>query len=168
MRRPTARRGKTWRPATCWVAAVTDGLVDTNVFIHAHSTDSLSTECRAFLTALESGQLRARLEPLILHELSYALPRYVKGMSRNEIAEYLLMVLSWPGIEADKSILADAVVRWRKTPGLAFVDAYLAALGTRLACPIYSKNVRELAGQGVVVPDPLPSGTSRRGRGTAR
>lgn len=55
-----------------------DGLLDTNVVVHAHTTDARSEECRRFLRALESGTVRARLEPLILHELSYALPHYVK------------------------------------------------------------------------------------------
>ncbi len=47
-----------------------EGLIDTNLFIHAHTTDSASDECREFLRALEAGTVRARLEPLILHELS--------------------------------------------------------------------------------------------------
>ena len=65
---------------------MSEGLVDTNVFIHAHASDRFSAECRAFLRALEQGQVRARLEPIILHELSYALPRYVKQMTRQEVA----------------------------------------------------------------------------------
>lgn len=52
----------------------------------------------------------------------------------------------------------DALRRWSVTPGLAFADAYLAALAARHRCPVYTKNVRELAGQGVDVPDPLPTG----------
>lgn len=47
----------------------TEGLVDTNVFIHAHTTDAASQECRDFLRALEAGTVRAQLEPIILHEL---------------------------------------------------------------------------------------------------
>ena len=62
-----------------------DGVVDTNVFIHARSTDRFAEECRGFLAAVERGDVRAHLDPIIL----------------------------------------------------------------------YSKNVRELRGQGVTVPDPL-------------
>jgi predicted nucleic acid-binding protein len=133
-----------------------DGLLDTNVFIHAHTTDQWSEECRRFLARLAEGRLRARLEPLILHELSYALPRYVKQITRDELAAYLLMVLGWDGVQGEKDTMADAVERWWRTPGLAFADAYLAALATRQECPVYTKNVRELAGQGVAVPQPLP------------
>lgn len=38
---------------------VDDGLLDTNVFIHAHANDSSSEECRQFLYALEQGRVRA-------------------------------------------------------------------------------------------------------------
>jgi predicted nucleic acid-binding protein len=80
-----------------WGTRIVDeeaGLLDTNIFIHAHTTDVHAQECQRFLAALESGRLRARLEPLVLHELSYALPRYIKQMTRPEVAEYLLTVLS--------------------------------------------------------------------------
>jgi predicted nucleic acid-binding protein len=136
---------------------MTDGLLDTNVFIHAHATDRFSDECRRFLFAVEQGEVPAHLEPLILHELSYALPHYVKQMTRAQVAEYLLMVLSWKGVQGDKDLMVDAVERWRSTSGLSFTDAYLAALARRRQCAVYTKNVREFEGQGVAVPQPLPS-----------
>ncbi len=52
---------------------MTEGLLDTNVFILAHAGDRHGEECRRFLGALEEGRVKARLEPLILHELAYAL-----------------------------------------------------------------------------------------------
>lgn len=134
-----------------------DGLLDTNPFIHAHTLDRWSEECRLFLSALERGDVRAFLEPLILHELSYALPRYVQQMTRTQVAEYLLMVLSWPGVQGDKDVMVDAVERWRDTPGLSFADGYLAARAAQRQCPVYTKNVRELEGQGATVPQPLPA-----------
>jgi predicted nucleic acid-binding protein len=138
---------------------MTDGLLDTNVFIHAHASDRFTEECRRFLLAVEQGKVRAHLEPLIFHELSYALPHYIKQMTRDQVAEYLLMVLSWKGIQGDKDLMVDAVERWHSTSRLAFADAYLAALATRRQCTVYTKNVRELEGQGVTVPQPLPSGS---------
>lgn len=137
---------------------MTDGLLDTNVFIHAHASDGHTAECRRFLHAVEQGEVRAHLEPLILHELSYALPHYVKQMTRDEVAEYLLMVLTWKGIRGDMDALVDAVQRWRGTLGLSLADAYLAALAAARACVVYTKNVRELEAQGVTVPQPLPPG----------
>lgn len=134
-----------------------DGLIDTNVFLHAQANDSASAECRAFLEALAEGRVRARLEPIVLHELSYALPRFVKQMTRQQVAAYLAMVIGWSGVLGDKDTLADTIQRWGNTPGLSFADAYLAALATRETCPVYTKNVRELTRQGISVPDPLPS-----------
>jgi predicted nucleic acid-binding protein len=141
------------------------GLLDTNVFLHAHATDEFTEECRGFLAALEQGSLRAHLEPIILHEISYALPRYIKQMTRDDIAAYLLMVLSWPGVQGEKDAMVDTVDRWWRTPGLAFADAYLAALAVRRACVVYTKNISELVGQGVPVPQPLPSGPTLPPRG---
>jgi predicted nucleic acid-binding protein len=132
------------------------GLLDTNVFVHAYTTDAHSEECLSFLAAVERGEVEARLEPLVVHELSYVLPRYLKQMSRDDLAAYLLMVLSWRGVRGDTEILVAAVERWRDTPGLAFVDAYLAAIANRDGCPVYTKNVAELAGHGVSVPATLP------------
>ena len=134
-----------------------DGLLDTNVVVHAQSTDVQAEECRRFLRALESVQVRARLEPLILHELSYVLPRYVKQMTRRDVSDYLLMMLGWDGVVGEKGLMAEAVQRWAGTPGLSFVDAYVAAVASRRSCQVFTKNVRDLHGRGADVPDPLPA-----------
>jgi predicted nucleic acid-binding protein len=135
-----------------------DGLLDTNVFVHAHTSDRHSAECRRFLAALELGAVQAVIEPLVLHELSYALPHYLRQMSRQDIAAYLLSVLAWKGVQGEKDVLAETVRRWAMTPGLAFVDAYLATLASQRGVAVYTKNVREFAVQGVSVPDPLYAG----------
>ena len=135
------------------------GPIDTNVFIHAQTTDRLSAECRRFLDAVENGRVAATLEPLVLHELSYVLTRVRPQLTRAQIADYLLSVVAWPGIQADKPLLTDAIQRWGARSDLGFVDAYLAALAARRSCPVHTKNVRHLLGQGVTVPDPLPDGS---------
>lgn len=140
-----------------------DGLIDTNVFIHAQTYDVHAEECLQFLEAVQDGRIQVRIEPIVLHELSYALPHYRRGMTRAEVAEYLLTILGWEGVTGDKNLLVDTVERWRDTPGLAFVDAYLASLATQDDCPIYTKNVAELKAQGAFVPNPLPHGKPRRG-----
>jgi predicted nucleic acid-binding protein len=113
------------------------GYLDTNVFVHAITKDEHSDECRRFLEAVERGEIQARLEPIIVHEISYALPRFARQLDREDVAIYLLSVLEWPGI------LADA-------------DAYLAAIAARDQAPVLTKNIRDLSGQGVDVPVPLP------------
>lgn len=135
-----------------------DGLLDTNVLIHAHTSDALSAECQRFLAAVEDGRVRVRIEPLVLHELSYALPHYLKQMGRQDVEQYLLSVLSWKGVQGEKDLLAQTVQRWAQAASLSFVDAYLAELAAQLGCAVYTKNVRELRAEGAHVPDPLPSG----------
>lgn len=136
------------------------GLLDTNLFVHAHTNDDATEECQAFLAALEQGRVRAHLDPLVLHELSYALPRYVRQLTREGVARYLLMVLGWPGVLGEKGLMVEAVERWQSAPEIGFVDAYLAALATQHRCPVFTKNVKHLSGQGVVAPQPLPESTS--------
>jgi hypothetical protein len=77
-------------------------------------------------------------------------------MTRADLAHYLLTVLSWPGVVGDKDLLVGTVQRWQQTNGLAFADAYLIECALGRGVPVYSKNVRELAGRGVDVPNPLP------------
>lgn len=132
-----------------------EGFIDTNVFIHALSHDRYADECLRFLGQVQQGHVVVHLHPLVVHELSYALPHYRKGMTKAEVAVHLLTVLGWSGIRGPISELVDAIERWRDTPGLAFVDAFLAACALRDGVPVYTKNIRELAGQGAVVPDPL-------------
>jgi predicted nucleic acid-binding protein len=94
-------------------AGMADGFVDTNVFIHAIATDAHSVECQRFLLLVERGEIRVSLEATVLHELSYMLKRFHKQMTRQDIADYLLLMLGWPGVQADKIVLIDAVGRWR-------------------------------------------------------
>lgn len=138
--------------------STSEGLLDTNVFVHAHTNDSVAQECRDFLAALERGQVQGRLEPLVAHELTYVLPRVIRQMTRADVAQYLLMVLGWRGVTGPKDILVDAVIRWRDKAGLSFVDAYLAALAAERRCAVYTKNLRDFEGQGSAVPRTLPKG----------
>lgn len=84
------------------------------------------------------------------------LPRYLKQLTREDVANYLLMVLSWNGVRGDKGAMVDAVQRWRSTPGLGFADAYLSARAITGGSPVYTKNVSDFEAQGVPVPQPLP------------
>lgn len=140
------------------MSSAPDGLIDTNVFLHSLANDSYTAECRDFLAGLERGRKYAHLEPLIRHELSYALPRLMRHLTPVDVARYLLLILSWPGIRGEKDVMTDAVQRWGLTPTLGFADAYLAAMASRLGWPVSTKNVRDLVGQGIDVPNPLPTG----------
>lgn len=133
-----------------------EGLLDTNVFVHALARDQQSAECRRFLDLLKQGLLQAYLEPLVVHELTYTLPRVHRAMSRADVVVHLRGVVAWPGGVGEKDLLREALDRWDQPPGLGFVDAYLAARATRDGVLVYTKNAREFVGQGATVPDPLP------------
>lgn len=108
------------------------------------------------MRALEAGRVAAGLDPLVVHELTYALPRFIQQMNRADVAALILEMLGWESIRADKSNLVSALEQWRERPGLAFVDAYLAALALRIDAPVFTKNVRDFGRLGVRVPEPLP------------
>jgi len=69
-------------------------LLDTNVFVHAQVGDHLAPECRAFLGAVERGEIVVELVSPVVHELTYVLPRVIRHMTRDDIARYLLGVLT--------------------------------------------------------------------------
>src|SRR5688572_2438902 len=129
-----------------------EGLVDTNVFIHANTTDALSEECARFLTALKDGRQFARLEEAVVHELSFAWRHVFQQASRDDIATYLLTVLTWPGIVVDdRSRLIGAVRRWQAS-SIGFIDALLSEKALEEDRPVYTKNRRDFRRQGVDVP----------------
>jgi predicted nucleic acid-binding protein len=132
-----------------------EGLIDTNVFIHAQTRDGLSEECNAFLDLVASGQLTVILEPIVLHELSYAWNRVFRNATRQDVANYMLTILVWPGIAGNTQTLYRAVRRWRDSSA-DFVDCLLAERALRDNVPVYTKNVRDIGRFGVGVPDPLP------------
>ncbi|MGI8644201.1 MAG: hypothetical protein ACR2LS_08835 [Thermomicrobiales bacterium] len=108
------------------------------------------------------GQIRARLGPLIVHELAYVLPRVIKQMDRSAVADFLVAVLGWDGIDADRPLLIAAINRWRNGSGLSFVDAFLCAAADIAQRPVYAKYIRHFANQGVEVPDLLPGTETSR------
>lgn len=133
-----------------------DGFVDTNVFMHALTRDENSAECRAFLECLRQGTLRVRLEPYVVHELTYALPRLEKRWTRERLAEFLLMVIGLPGIDCDRSLLESALSRWVSSQRVSFVDALLWAEALHSATAVYTINDQDFRSASVVAPRPLP------------
>ena len=133
-----------------------DGLIDTNVFMHALTRDEHSVECRAFLECLRQGTLRVHLEPYVVHELTYAMPRLEKGWTREKLAEFLLMVIRLPGIDCDRSLLEAAISRWVSSQRVSFVDALLWAAAQNAATAVYTINDKDFRSGSVVAPRPLP------------
>ena len=134
-----------------------NGLLDTNILMHGLTRDEHSDECSAFLECLSRGEAHARLEPYVIHEFTYAVPRLEKGWDKQRIVEVLLLVLEWPGIECDRPLIKSALSRWLARPGVSFVDAMLWAEASRSGRSIYTMNRRDFLGLGIDVPNPLPT-----------
>jgi predicted nucleic acid-binding protein len=132
------------------------GYLDTNIVIHSLTNDPLSDECRRFLVALERGEVTARLDVSVLHELTYSIPRYRKQSSRTDIVGLLRWIVGFEGIVCDRALFIETLVRWGRSESLGFVDAHLISLASRDSAAIYTKNAKHFAGYGVDVPDPLP------------
>jgi predicted nucleic acid-binding protein len=135
---------------------VNDPLLDSNIFIHALTHDAHSTVCQGLLRALSAGTDRAILDPIVVHELTYVLPRYVKQMTRGDVSQYLTSVISWEGVVADKETLTEALRLWSTRP-VGFIDAYLGARAAGEDRPVYSRNVGDLQSCGAVVPEKWPT-----------
>lgn len=84
---------------------VTDGLVDTNVFVYAYANDGRTEECARFLRQVQSGSVRVELHPLVVHELTYILKRFGVFPHKAAAAAYVRSFLRWPGIVGDTARL---------------------------------------------------------------
>ena len=135
-----------------------DGLLDTNVVIHSLMNDSNSEECRAFLDLVQKGERTVRLEPYIVHEITYVLARRIK-LSKPESVSILLRINQWPGVQCDKNLLNGAILKWRDRPGMSFIDALLASDALLNETRIFTINVDDFADDEIEIPNPLSSYT---------
>lgn len=121
-----------------------EGYVDTNVFLHAQANDAHTSGCRALLRAAADGQITLRVDPLVLHELTYVLPRYVKTMTRSDVVLYCRSVLQWPGIHLDEAPFWLMVLEtWEADERLSWTDAVLIRRAQDTALPLWSRNHRD-------------------------
>ncbi len=141
-----------------------EGLLDTNVFLHAQAHDAHTEVCRRLLHAIAAGDRAAWIDPMVLHELTYVLPRYVKGMPRCAVSLYVRTVLSWPGIRMeDKPFWTSVLDTWDGDPQLNWTDAVLVERSRQTGGGIWTQNVRDFerhgfprfGGRDAVAPTPL-------------
>jgi predicted nucleic acid-binding protein len=139
-----------------WVSKRSRGLLDTNVVIHSLTRDEHAEECRLFVQRISDGDIAVIVDPLVVHEITYLLPRYVKQMSRREVGDFVESLLQMPGVSGEIDHLRAAIGLWKEHPGAGFVDCYLAVRALDANLPVFTKNVRDLRTLGAQVPDPLP------------
>ena len=125
---------------------MSDGYVDTNVFLHAQAHDPHTTACQALLRSAAVGTVTMWLDPLVLHELTYVLPRYVKQMTRTDVALYVRTVLNWPGIQMDdKSLWLGVLETWEVDARLSWTNAVLIQRALETERGVWSRNYRDFA-----------------------
>lgn len=54
------------------------GILDSNIVIHSFTNDQWTEPAIALLTQIEQGELLVTIDPMVIHEIAYALPRYAK------------------------------------------------------------------------------------------
>jgi len=140
------------------------GILDTNILIHALTTDAHGADCRRFLERVREGEITVVLTSVVAFEFTYAVGRYAKQMTREDIADYLVSVMALPSVDLEDEILVDAARLWAKTPGLGFVHAYLGLRAEREGLPVFTKNVWHFERFDINVPSLLGSYTPQTSR----
>ena len=112
-----------------------------------------SSACRRFLKDVAAGNVMVTIEPIVVHELTYAISRVRKDLDRKAVADTILVLLSGAGVDEPTGLIAGAVEAWRDTPQLSFVDAYLGAKSLAEDRPVYTVNRKDFLRQGVDAPD---------------
>ncbi|MBV8084334.1 MAG: type II toxin-antitoxin system VapC family toxin [Chloroflexi bacterium] len=131
------------------------GWLDTGVFIHAlFPNDPLSIPARNVLARVAGGDASAWLDVVVVHELTYVLPRTKLPAfgQRSAVAEYIGRVLALESVHADaKDELLETLAVWRVRQ-VAFADARLTVMAGRRGLPVCSPNRRDFSS----VPNSFP------------
>lgn len=123
--------------------------------IHALTRDAQGDDCRELLRQVRAGERSVLLTSVVAFEFTYAVRRYAKQISREEIGDYLVSLMVLPTVQLEDDLLIDAVRVWSTTPELGFVDAYLGIRAERDKSPVFTKNVKHFERFETEVPDPL-------------
>lgn len=122
------------------------GWLDTTIFIHVlFKNDIHQSRCDEILESLESGKGEAWIDPIVIHELTYVLPRALPAVfnDRKKIADYLLSFLTLDTLHAHrKEILITSIQYW-STSNVAFADARLTTLAESDNLPVCTVNQRD-------------------------
>lgn len=122
------------------------GWLDTTIFVHAlFQNDPHRQRCLDILQRLEKGEAEAWIDDIVIHELTYVLPRALPRAftDRAAVAEYLLAFLALDNIRAmHKDVLVETLQHW-SAHGVSFADARLAVLARRHQLPVCTVNKRD-------------------------
>lgn len=125
------------------------GWLDATIFIHVlFERDPHMPRCRRILRRLEGGDAEGWVDPITIHELTYALPRALPQQFRakGDVVRYLLRFLALDTVKVDdKEGLVRALRLW-EDHGIRFGDARLIAQAERTGTPVCSVNERDFSG----------------------
>lgn len=124
------------------------GWLDTTIFCHVlFENDPHQGPCQRILEALENGQGEGWLDPIVIHELTYVLPRCNPSFrDRQQVFQYVVHFLLLDGIHTtNKEILIEMMRLWAET-GLGFADARLTTLASADGLPVCSVNGDDFRG----------------------
>lgn len=106
--------------------------LDTSIFTDAVQNHDNSEACRNLLDAVEHGRVEAVLDPVVLCEIAYMLvkpifaPRGAPTRTPRQVAEYLLSVVGWAGVEVmERDVVIAALDTWRQGRCDDLVDAFI-------------------------------------------
>lgn len=125
------------------------GWLDATIFIHAlFERDPHMPRCRRILRRLEEADAEGWVDPVTIHELTYALPRALPRQfgAKDDVVRYLLRFLGLDTVKVDdKEGLVRALRLWGDRR-IRFGDARLIAQAERTGTPVCSVNERDFSG----------------------
>jgi len=126
------------------------GWLDANLFIHVlFPGDPHSSRCREILDALMDGSGVGYLDPVTVHELTYALQkvRPESFSDRKEVFKYLSAFITLDTVHIDeKDTLLKGLWYWAAGRVDKFGDGRLRALAEDRETPVYTVNKRDFIG----------------------
>lgn len=125
------------------------GWLDANVFVHPlFDNDPHKARCEKILQSLLDGSAEGWVDPVTVHELTYALPRALPQAfaTRRDVADYLIGFLVLDTVLCDdKDALLDALQLWVEHSA-RFGDCRLLALARSRGMAICTVNARDFPG----------------------
>ncbi|HEX6989598.1 MAG TPA: hypothetical protein VF282_09020 [Bacillota bacterium] len=121
------------------------GWLDAALFVHVFYRDRETTRCEAILDALLNGRAAGRIDPITLHELTYALIHRFSG-NRRHVAEFVTGLLSLDNVFVpDREIYLKALRLWGNGEVGRFGDAIIMVRSLTDHVPVCSPD-RHFAG----------------------
>lgn len=125
------------------------GWLDANVFIHPlFENDPHRDRCERILRILKAGEGEGWIDPVTVHELTYALQRARPETfgGPQDVFSYLSPLLALGTVYMDdKEAALTALRRWSRHGG-RFGDARILALARTRGMPVCSVNARDFPG----------------------